>query len=146
MQPSSVSSFNKILFQSKAIILHFGEGPRKIKVKKHARTHTPKAAKLSTCSPQQAGVRNYSSVELSFLYRGITSKKKTTKPEITSFCSRNLDDQQQSLGTTTRKLRRCRTRTGYQRASHLRHYSTALVSQAFALSLALKDFTQTITL
>ena len=42
----------------------------------HARTHTPKAAKLSTCSPQQAGVRNYSSVELSFLYRGITSKKK----------------------------------------------------------------------
>ena len=47
-----------------------------IKVKKHARTHTPKAAKLSTCSPQQAGVRNYSSVELSFLYRGITSKKK----------------------------------------------------------------------
>ena len=50
-----------------------------IKVKKHARTHTPKAAKLSTCSPQQAGVRNYSSLELSFLYRGITSKKKTPR-------------------------------------------------------------------
>ena len=57
----------QILFQSKAIFLYFGEGPRKIKVKKHARTHTPKAAKLSTCLPQQAGVRNYSSVELSFL-------------------------------------------------------------------------------
>ena len=106
-------SFNKILFQSKAIFLHFGEGPRKIKVKKHARMHTPKAAKLSTCSPQQAGIRNYSSVELSFLYRGITSNKKTTKPEISSFCSRNLDDQQQSLRTTTRKLRRCRTRTDW---------------------------------
>ena len=106
-----------------------------------------KAAKLSTCSPQ-AGVRNYYSVELSFLYRGITSKKKNPKPEISSFCSRNLDDQpwQQSLPTTTRKLRRCRTRTGDQRASHLRHYTTALVSQAFAVSLALKDFTQTITL
>ena len=76
LQPSSVSSLNKILFQSKAIFLHFSEGPRKIKVKKHARLHTPKAAKLSTCSPQQAGVRNYSSVELSFLYRGIISKKK----------------------------------------------------------------------
>ena len=67
---------NKILFQSKAIFLHFGEGPRKIKVKKHAHTYTPKAAILSTCSAQQAGVRNYSSVELSFLYRAYLQKKK----------------------------------------------------------------------
>ena len=42
----------------------------------HARTRPRPPNCQSTCSPQQAGVRKYSSVELSFLYRGITSKKK----------------------------------------------------------------------
>ena len=88
-------------------------------------------------------------MELSFLYRGITSKKKKK--------TRNKKYRPSALEISTINNKACGRQlgnfdvvelgpTGYQRASHLRHYTTALVSQAFALSLALKDFTQTIML
>ena len=110
-------------------------------------------AEIRSGSDNSAGVRKKLLVEKFSLQTHNFKKKKkkkkkknnheTRKSSVTSFSSRNLHDQQQSRRSTARKLRRCRTSTGYRRASHLRHYK---FTKPLLFALLVKTFTQPFTL